>query len=107
MSAELEVYVLEGCPHCEAVLRELESCAELAARGVRVKLFPVLRGPIVRGFQGETPMAGLGVGEAYPQLVLRVRKGSRALELVLVGGAGEGGLCERLAEAVDMVKSSL
>lgn len=107
MYAVLEVYVLEGCPHCERLIKELEACPELVARGVRLLVVPVLRGPLVRGFTGDTPASRLGdLGGVFPQLRLRLKAGGRSLELVSIGGS-EGGLCARLVEAVEMFRSSI
>ncbi|MEM0459870.1 MAG: hypothetical protein QXZ31_08355 [Thermofilaceae archaeon] len=97
---ELVVYVREGCPHCEKVLRAVEGCAELHARGARILLVPELAGPLIRGSQSPPPLAErFGPhGALVPQVVVRGRVGGRVLELVLVGAPrSEEEFCKALA----------
>ncbi|MEZ0394540.1 MAG: hypothetical protein ABWK00_05830 [Desulfurococcaceae archaeon] len=106
---EVELYLMEGCPHCERITRIIETCDALLVEGVRFRVLEALRGPIVRGYTGPTPMAKLGIS-AVPQIVIRARHGRRAAELVLIGGPGDASreeVCRTLAEAVRVVKAAV
>lgn len=84
---ELVVYVREGCPHCERLLEAIEGCPGIHAKGVSIVVVPALRGPLVRGSMGRTPMEERhGPAMAVvPQLVIRGWKGGRVLEIVVAG----------------------
>lgn len=87
MPASITVYVREGCPHCERLLRALEACEAVHMRGVQIHIVPMLAGPLLRGAQQQLPLERVGgeLGGIVPQTVIRLSMGGRVLELVLAG----------------------
>lgn len=85
---QLVIYAREGCPHCERLIRMIESCPHIHARGVRVTIVPSLTGPLSRGQLLQPPMRerfGDTYGTVAPQLLIRAKKGGYELELVVAG----------------------
>ncbi|MEZ0346469.1 MAG: hypothetical protein ABWK01_07950 [Infirmifilum sp.] len=106
---EIELYLLEGCPHCERMTRIIETCDALLAEGVRFKVFESITGPLIRGFTGSPPMAKFGIN-AVPQVVIRARHGSRTAEIVLIGGPGDADrrdVCQALVDAARTLKAAV